>query len=381
MTTAYLDNAATTRIDPEALEAMMPYLDQQFANPSSIYEVGRASRKAIEDAREKIAQEINAKPQEILFTSCATEANNLAIFGLTRPQYDHLLVSKIEHESVLNPANVLSSEKISVKYISVDPSCQVDIESITEAAAKGGAFVSIMLVNNETGAIQPISKISKMTARKGILLHSDAVQALGKIQVDVKELDVDLLTLSAHKIHGPRGAGALYVREGITLRPMLHGGGQEFQKRSGTENTASIVGFAKACEIAQRDMDKNNIHLKSLRDRFIKGLSENINDITINSNDPCVPNIINVSFRGADGEAMIMALDQEKIFVSSGSACASLSMEPSHVLTAMGLGRDLVRSAIRFSLSRFTTEEEIDYTLKILPRVVKRLRSISPLYE
>lgn len=382
MTRAYLDNAATTKIDPLVLESMMPYFKDVYANPSTIYGSGRAARKAIEDARDLIANAIGATPQEIVFTSSATEANNTAIFGVANNNKKReMVVSSIEHESVLASVEVLAKNGFRVKKVNVDSSCLISLDSLRQAINNETILVSLMLVNNETGTIQPIKKMADIVHENGILLHVDAVQALGKIRVDVNELGTDILTLSSHKIHGPRGAGLLYLRKGVQISPILYGGGQEFQKRSGTENTPGIIGFAKAVEIALENLDKTFNHVKKLKEKLVTGLKRMIKDITINASENSVPHIVNMSFNGADGEALIMSLDQRGVCVSSGSACASLSMELSHVLTAMGLDRNIVRSALRFSLSRFTSEEEIGYTLEALPPIVEKLRSISPLYE
>lgn len=350
MKTAYLDNAATTRLDPRVREAMEPAFGPLFGNPSSLHAAGRAARKAIEDARERIAARLGCDPKEILFTSCATESNNLALHGRTG-----VAVSAVEHPSVIEAAR-------GATILPVDETGR--IREIPSAP-----FVSVMLANNEVGTIQPIAEIAK--AKRG-LLHVDAAQALGKIPVSLD--GIDLLTFSGHKIHGPKGIGGLFVRKGTPLTPMLMGGGQEFEKRAGTENVALILGLARSVELC----DPRN--LEALRARLWKGLSQ-LPDVHLNGHPTeRLPSILNVSFDGVDGEAAILALDAEGVQVSTGSACASLSMEVSPVLRAMGLTPERARASIRFSVSWDTREEEIDLALEKVPKVIGRLRAISANY-
>lgn len=353
MKTAYLDHAATTRLDPEVRAAMEPAFGPLFGNPSSLHAAGRAARKAIEDARERIADRLGADPKEILFTSCATESNNLALHGR-----NDVAISAVEHPSVTEAAR-------GAKIIPVDGTGR--IREIPAAP-----FVSVMLANNEVGTVQPIAEIAK--AKRG-LLHVDAAQALGKIPLSLE--GIDLLTFSAHKIHGPKGIGGLFVRKGTPLSPILSGGGQEFEKRAGTENVALILGLARAVELCRPE---NAARMEAHRARLWAGLSK-LPDVHLNGHpSERLPSILNVSFDGVDGEAVILALDAEGVYVSTGSACASLSMEVSPVLRAMGLSPERARAAIRFSISWDTRDEEIDLALEKVPKVIERLRAISANY-
>jgi cysteine desulfurase len=360
----YLDNAATTRIRPEVRAAMEPFLDRDFGNASSLHAAGRKARRALEDARETIASGLGGDPKEIVFTSGATESNTLAIVGAAealRSRGDHLVTTAIEHPSVLETFARLERQGFQVTRVPVGADGLVDPARVAAAVTPKTVLISVMTVNNEVGTVQPIAAIRKAAA--GILLHTDAAQAVGKVPVNVR--DADLVTFSAHKIHGPVGVGGLWVRKGTPLVPQLVGGGQEFEKRAGTENVAGAVGLAAAIKLAAPG------RMGALRDR----LREGIGGAAIAG---AAPHILNVSFEGVDGEAVILALDAAGVCVSSGSACASGSTKPSHVLTAMGLPSDVVKSSVRFSLSELTTDEEIDGAVAAVVRVVDRLRRISP---
>jgi cysteine desulfurase len=360
----YLDNAATTRVRPEVRAAMEPFLDGDYGNPSSLHAAGRRARRALEDARETVAGVLGGDPKEVVFTSGATESNTLAISGAAealRPRGDHLVTTAIEHPSVLEAFARLEKQGWKVTRVGVDAEGLVDPARIAAALTPKTVLVSVMTVNNEVGSVQPIAALRK--AAPGVVFHSDAAQAVGKLPVNVR--DVDLLTFSAHKIHGPKGVGGLWIRKGTPLAPQFVGGGQEFERRAGTENVAGAVGLAAALKLAAPG------RMEALRDRLRAGLG----------GAPIAgraPHILNVCFEGVDGEALILALDAAGVCISSGSACASGGTKPSHVLTAMGLPPDVVKSSVRFSLSALTTDEDIDAALRIVPGVVGRLRRISP---
>ena len=362
MMNAYLDNAATTRLHPE-VKAEMENVGA-YANPSSLHRPGREARRALEDARETVADILGVDPKEIIFTSGATEANNLAIFGVPAKR---VITSAVEHPSVLDPCRSLEGRGTRVVRLSCD-----NTGRILPAPGHDADLVSLMLANNEVGTLQPVAELGG-----GKPLHCDAAQASGKIRIRVGELGADLLTLSAHKMHGPRGAGVLYARKDTELQPILLGGGQEFERRAGTENVLAAVGFAAALKIAERDMDGNVAHMEAMRKRLREGLSE-IDDVHWHGHETeRLPSILNVSFSYVDGEAVILALDAEGVYVSSGSACASISLEPSHVLKAMGVPRDVARGSARFSVAADTTREEIDHALRVVPGVIAKLRKIS----
>ena len=363
----YLDNAATTRIRPEVRAAMEPFLDLDFGNPSSLHAAGRKARRALEDARETIADRLGGDPKEFVFTSGATESNTLAIVGVAeahRSRGDHLITTTIEHPSVLETFARLERQGFKVTRIPVDAEGLVDPARIAAAVTPMTVLISVMAVNNEVGTQQPIASIRK--AAPGVVLHTDAAQAVGKVPVSVR--DADLVTFSAHKIHGPKGAGGLWIRKGTPLSPQFVGGGQEFERRAGTENVAGAVGLATAVRLAVPG------RIEQLRERLREGLPA---ARVAGSPDRRAPHLLNVSFEGVDGEAVILALDAAGVCVSSGSACASGSTKPSHVLIAMGLPPDAVKSSVRFSLSEMTTDEEIDGALRAVTRVVDRLRKIS----
>ncbi len=378
--TAYLDNAATTRLDPLAREAMEPAFREAFGNPSSLHAAGRAARKIVEDARERIASGLGADPREIVFTSCATEANNLAILGACealRSRGDHVVTSAVEHPSVLETFARLERSGCRVTRVPVDGTGRVDSAAVAAAVTDRTILISIMTANNEVGTLQPVREIARAKGRA--FFHTDAAQALGKIPLSTE--GVDLLTFSAHKIHGPKGIGGLYVRRGTPLTPQLVGGGQEFERRAGTENVALIAGMGCAVDRAVRGLEANARRMEAHRERLRKGLSR-LPDVSLHGHPTeRLPSLLNVAFDGVDGEAVILALDVEGVWVSTGSACASLSLEPSPVLRAMGVPPDRIRGSLRLSVAADTAEEEIDLALERIPRVVERLRKISPVYR
>lgn len=384
MNRIYLDHNATTKIRKEVLDEMMSFLVDEFGNPSSPHFFGQKALSAIDQARHRVADFINAKPDEIVFTSGGTEANNLAIMGIALKlgnSHKHIITSSVEHMSVLGCVKYLESRGFRVTYLPVDMNCIIDPDAVSKAITSETILITMMLANNEVGTIEPIKEISEIAKSHGIPVHTDAVQAVGKICVDVNDLNVDMLSLSAHKIYGSKGIGGLYIRKGIKVEPMLHGGHHEKGKRAGTENVAGIVGFGKACEISRTELEKNAVYLKTLRDRLEKGILNNIECAQINGHpQKRVPNTLNVSFKNIGGEgigeAILINLDLAEIAVSTGSACTSGAIEPSHVLTAMGLPPEEVRSAIRFSLGIENTEEEIDYTISCLKDIVEELRLI-----
>jgi cysteine desulfurase len=379
----YLDHAATTPTDPRVLETMLPYFSGAFGNPSSIHSLGQETRAAVEEARHKIASLIGAQSEEIIFTSGGTEADNFAIKGAAsanKQKGNHVITTSIEHHAVLESCKFLEGQGFGVTYLSVDRNGLVDLDEIRRAITAGTILISVMHANNEVGTVQPITDIDKIARERGIYFHTDAVQTVGHIPVNVNELGIDLLAMSAHKLYGPKGVGALYIRKGTRIDSFMHGGGQERGLRASTENIPAIVGFGKAAEIAQREIDRESKHLTSLRDKLIQGLFERIPEIHLNGHPvQRLPNNVNVSIGFVEGESMAIGLDMEGIAASTGSACTSHDLEPSHVLLALGLPGVLARGSLRFSLGRETTEEEIGRVLEVLPRIVARLRAVSPL--
>ncbi len=381
----YLDNNATTKMDDRVFDAMLPYLKEQYANPSSIYKFAQNVKKDVEEAREKVARLINAEPEEIIFTSGGTESNNTAIKGIAfalREKGRHIITSKIEHHAVLNPCKWLEKMGYEVTYLPVDKYGVVDIDELKKAIRKDTILITIMFANNEIGTIEPIEEISKIAHEHGIYFHTDAVQAVGKIPVDVKKMGIDLLSLSGHKFHGPKGVGALYVKKGVKFHPLLHGGHHERNRRAGTENVAGIIGLGKAAEIAMKEMQEEAKKVKKLRDKLERGILEKIPEVIVNGHpENRLYNTLNLCFKYIEGESILMELDFEGICASSGSACTSGSLEPSHVLLAIGLPHELAHGSIRFSLSKFNTEDEIDKVLEVLPEIVERLRQLSPFWK
>ncbi len=382
--TIYLDNAATTRLDPRVLDAMTPALSSLYGNPSSLHALGRASRKAVEAAREEVAARLGCEPREVTFTGGGTEADNLALLGAVRgasARGRHVVTTSIEHSAVLKPCARLEQEGIAVTRLAVDPGGHVSPDAVAEALRPETTIVSVMAVNNEIGTIQPLAEIGAVVRAHGALFHVDAVQAAGKIPVRPRDWQADFVSLSGHKFHGPKGVGVLFVREGAPLAPLALGGEHEFQRRPGTENTAGILGFAAALKWADQEREAVGARVRELRDRLEAGLRDRCEQIVVNGAEPRVPHILNVSFRGVEGEAILLSLDARGVCVSTGSACSAHSAEPSHVLRALGRSRELAQGSIRFSLSRETTGEEIDAALTAVLESVERLRTLSPMYE
>jgi len=383
----YLDNNSTTQVAPEVLEAMMPYLSESYANPSSLHSLGRKNRDAIEKARKEVASLINAKPTEIIFTASGSEANNMAIRGTARQfmgKGNHIIISSIEHSSVLHSLDLIKKWQMGeTTELNVNMFGSIDPEDLIQSLTKYTFLVSIMHSNNEVGTTQPIKTLSDIAHRKGICFHTDAVASAGKIPLDVKDLGIDLLTISAHKIHGPKGVGALYIKEGVKIEPIIYGGGQEQGLRAGTENLAGIVGFGKAALLAKQELsDGTPAKIAALRNYLELGLKMHIPEVKINGHPiERLCNTLNISIAYVEGEAMLMNLDLEGIAVAAGSACSVGKSEPSHVLKAMGVQDKYINSPIRISLDKHNTKEEIDYTIEVLVKIVERLRSISPLWK
>ncbi len=382
MRRVYLDNNATTPLLPAVFEAMRPYFFEKFGNASSIHQQGQQARGAVENAREQVAELLNCRAPEVVFTSGGTEGDNLALFGLMRPG-DHLITSAIEHHAVLNSAKRLEDMGCSVTYLPVDGRALVDPDDVRRALRPETKLISIILANNETGVLQPAGEIAKIAAEADVYFHTDGVQAAGKVPLDTKEIGCDLLAIAGHKIHGPQGSGALFVRKGTLLQPLLYGGRHERSRRAGTENLAGIVGLGKAAEIARLGFTDGTVaEMKILRDRLESTILTGVEQVSVNSDGaPRVPNTTNLSFDCIEGEAMVIALDLKGLSVSTGAACSSGAIEPSHVLTAMGLSADRARGSIRFSLGKQNTAEDIDFALNLVPEVVSRLRQISPVWK
>ena len=377
----YLDNNATTRIAPEVLEAMQPFLNDYYGNPSSMHTFGGQVHKKIEDARTELSRLINADPSEIIFTSCGTESDNTAIMSAieSNPRRRHIITTRVEHPAVLNFCQHLGRKGFRITYLPVDHQGQFDTDHLRESVDDDTVLVTIMHANNETGVIFPVEEISQYLEERGVMFHTDAVQAVGKIPLDMSKTRVGMLSLSGHKIHAPKGIGALYVRKGTRFHPYVIGGHQERGRRAGTENVASIVGLGKAAMLASQNMDQENTGVSRLRDRLEKGLISSCPDASINGDiQNRLPNTTNISFEYIEGEAILLRLNEYPICASSGSACSSGSLEPSHVLRAMGIPYTAVHGSIRFSLSRYTTEEEVDQVINIMPAIVKELRDLSP---
>jgi len=377
----YMDYAATTPVDPRVLEAMKPYFSKKFGNTMSLYSIGQEAKRALEEAREKIARLMNAKSGKVIFTGSATEANNMVLKGIAfanRDKGKHIITSAIEHHCVLESARWLEKQGFEVTYLPVDKYGIVNPAGLEKAIRDDTILVSVMHANNEIGTIEPIGEIGKICREKGVYFHSDAAQTFGKIPVDVKKMNVDLLTVSAHKMYGPKGVGALFIGDGVKIEPLLHGGGHEFGLRSSTVNVAGIVGFAAAAEIAKKEMNPEAKRLVKLRDRLIKGVLRIENSHLNGHPTKRLPNNANFWFAFIEGESVITQLDMHGIAASTGSACSSESLEPSHVLLAIGLKHEEAHGSLRLSLGRWSTKEEVEYVLKVLPKAVERLRAISP---
>ena len=376
--TFYFDNSATTKIKPEVLKAMMPYLTEEYGNPSSLYCIGRDSKRAIEKAREQVANLINCDKKEIYFTGGGTESDNTALKGIAyryKEKGNHIITTKIEHHAVLESCETLEKQGFEITYLNVDGDGKISLEELENAITDKTILISVMFANNEIGTIEPIKEICEIAKQKNIIFHTDAVQAIGNTPIDVKEMGIDMLSMSGHKIHAPKGVGALYVKTGIEFDKFLNGGHQEKNKRAGTENLAGIVGLGKACEIAMEGMEYHIKHTKSLRDYYVEELKKNIKDIKVNGSiEHRLPGNANISFLGIDSTALLLELDKKGICCSSGSACNSGETNPSHVLTAIGLDDDTARSALRTTFGEFNTRAEVDYLVQNLISCVKELR-------
>jgi len=381
----YLDNAATTRLNPKVLDSMLPYLKENYGNPSSIHFLGRENKKAIDKAREQVAKSLNAQFNEIFFTGGGSESDNWAIKGVAfanESKGKHIITTNIEHHAVLHTCKYLEKYGFEITYLPVKSNGIIDIEDLKKAIREDTILISVMFANNEIGTIQPIKEIGEIAREKGIYFHTDAVQAIGHIPIDVKELNIDLLSLSAHKFNGPKGVGVLYIKSGVNILSMIHGGGQERGKRAGTENVAGIVGLGEAIEIATKDIEKKSKYLITLRDRTIKELINRIPDTILNG-DPKkrLPGNINVCFKYIEGESILLMLDMKGLAASSGSACTSGSLKPSHVLLAIGLPHEIAHGSLRLTLSEETTDKDMEYLLEVLPPIVENLRKMSPLIK
>jgi cysteine desulfurase len=377
----YLDHAATTPVRPEVLEAMLPYFGEKFGNPSSIYSLARASRRALDNARDTVADSLGCKASEIVFTSGGTEADNLAIQGVAlanRARGNHIVTSRIEHHAVLHTCQYLEKLGFDVTYLDVDHTGIVDVASVERALRPETILVTVMHANNEIGTIQPISEISHVTRARGVPFHTDAVQAAGALDLNVSRLGVDLLSISAHKLYGPKGAGALYVRRGVTYWPQLLGGGQERGRRSGTENVPGIVGLATALRLAYEHLDANNAYVAALRDRLVEGITSQVDRVRLSGHPTRrLPNNASFLFEGVEGESLLLSLDAAGIFASSGSACTSGSLEPSHVLTALGYPAESSHGSLRLTTGLDNVPEHVDRTIAVLGDAIAKLRTMS----
>jgi cysteine desulfurase len=391
MNHVYLDYNATTPVEPEVLEAMLPYFGGEFGNAASIHTLGQRARAAVETAREQVAALIGARAQEIVFTSGGTESDNHSIFGIvaqpilaSRPGVmgKHIVTTAIEHEAVLNACEALEKEGVGVTYLKVDREGRIDLEELRHSLRPETLLITIMHANNELGTLQPLEEVGRIAKQRDIYFHSDAVQSAGKVAIDVNELQVDLLSLSGHKFYAPKGIGALYIRGGTQLRQLLYGGHHQRGFRPGTENVAGIVGLGKAAAIARKLLKEDAARISALRDKLQQGLLQRIPQCRVNGGgSPRTPNTTNLGFSGIEGEALLIALDLKGLACSTGAACSSGAVEPSHVLTATGLPPEEARASLRFSLGRHTTEQEIEFALRVVPAAVARLRELSPTYQ
>ena len=385
MKRVYMDNAATTALRRDVLDAMMPYLTDIYGNPSSLHYFGQEAHKAVENARHQVASALNAEDNEIVFTGCGTEADNMALKGIAEKYQSkgkHIITSSVEHHAILHTCEYLEKHGFEVTYLPVDEYGMVKAEQVRDAIRSDTILVSIMFANNEVGTIMPIKEIGAVCREKGVFFHTDAVQAVGHVEIDVKAMNIDLLSLSAHKLHGPKGVGALYIRKGIVVPPLLHGGAQERRKRAGTENVAGIVGLGKAIEIACSDIEGTSKRICYLRDKLINGIEASIPEVKLNGHrTERLPGNVNFSIKYIEGESILLMLDINGIAASSGSACTSGSLDPSHVLLAMGMPHETAHGSLRLTLGDDTTEDDIDYVLEVLPEIVVKLRKMSPLYH
>jgi cysteine desulfurase len=383
--TVYMDYAATTYTKPEVLEEMIPYFTEFYGNPSSIYSISRETKKAIDKARNRIAKAINADPAEIYFTGGGSEADNWAIKGIAlanKNKGNHIITTKIEHHAVLHTCEYLEKQGFEVTYLDVDEEGFIRLEELKSAIKPSTILVTIMTANNEIGTIQPIKEIGAICKERKVFFHTDAVQAIGHIDMDVKEMDIDALSLSGHKIYGPKGVGVLYLRRGIKIHNLVHGGAQERNRRAGTENVAGIVGLGKAIELSMENLTEEKERLTYLRDKLIKGLLQiPYSKLNGSVGDKRLPGNVNISFEFIEGESVLLMLDAKGICASSGSACTSGSLDPSHVLLSIGLPHEVAHGSLRLTMGAKTTEEEVDYVIETVPEIVQRLRDMSPLYD
>jgi cysteine desulfurase len=375
----YLDNSATTQVDELVVQAMFPCFRETFGNASSIHIYGQEARAKVEEARRSVAELLGADTREIVFTSGGTESDNAALWGIFRANRkgNHIITTKIEHPAILATCKAMESSGAEITYVPVDGSGRVDPAAVEEAIRESTVLISVMHANNETGVIQPVEEISRIAQSRGVAIHTDAVQSIGKIPVDVRELGVDLLSMSGHKIHGPKGIGVLYIKKGTRIAPFMTGGSHERKRRAGTENVPAIAGLGAAASLARQRLPEMRERVAALRDKIEQEAQSRIAGTRVNGQAPRLPNITNLSFDGLEGEAAVIALDLEGLSVSTGSACASGSLEPSHVLMAMGLRPEIVQGSLRFSLGYHTTAEEVDQAIKILESVIQRLRKLS----
>ena len=383
MRKVYLDNAATTALSPKVLEKMMPYLTDIYGNASSPHSFGQTARIGVEHAREQVARAINADPSEIVFTGCGTESDNTVLFGVAEryaKKGDHIITTNVEHHAILHSCAALEKKGIKVTYLPVDKDCLVTPEQVRDAITDKTILVSVMFANNEVGTIMPIPEIAAVCHEKGVLFHTDAVQAAGHVPVDVKAMGIDMLSISGHKFHGPKGVGVLYERKGIRLPSYIIGGEQEKGRRAGTENVAGIVGLGEALELAVTNMSETSARMTRMRDRLIEGIEATIPEVKLNGHrTKRLPNNVNFSIKYIEGESILLMLDMAGIAASSGSACTSGSLDPSHVLLALGLTHEVAHGSVRMTLGDDTTDEDIDYVLETLPKVAHRLRAMSPI--
>lgn len=385
MRNVYMDYAATTYVKPEVLEEMMPFFTERYGNPSSFYGISRETKMAIDKARSRVANTLNCDPNEVYFTGGGSESDNWAIKGIAsahRKKGNHIITTKIEHHAVLHTCEYLEKNGFEVTYLNVDKEGFIDLEELKNAITDKTILVSIMFANNEIGTIQPVKEIGEICRERKVLFHTDAVQAIGNVPVDVKEMNIDLLSLAGHKVYGPKGIGALYIRKGVRIDNLIHGGGQERARRAGTENTASIVGLGKAIELATENLEEHNKKITKLRDRLIEGLL-NVPHTRLNGpvGEKRLPGNANITFEFIEGESILLSLDFEGVCASSGSACTSGSLDPSHVLLAIGLPHELAHGSLRLTLGDGSTDEDVDYVLEVVPPIIERLRNMSPLWE
>ena len=385
MRRVYMDNAATTSLAPEVLEQMMPYLTNIYGNPSSVHSFGREAKAGVDKARQQLAKALNAELDEIIFTGCGTESDNTVLLGVAeryKSKGNHIIITNIEHHAILHTCEYLEKHGCEVTYLPVDENGMVTAEQVKNAIRDNTVLVSVMFANNEVGTIMPIAEIGKVCKEKGVFFHTDAVQAVGHVPIDVKAMNIDMLSLSAHKFHGPKGVGALYVRRGIRLPSHIMGGAQERGRRAGTENTAGIVGLGAAIELACSNMEENARRMTALRNRLMEGIEREIPYVKLNGHrTERLPNNVNYSIKFIEGESILLMLDMNGIAASSGSACTSGSLDPSHVLLALGLPHEIAHGSVRLTLGDDTTEEDVDYVIEVLKKTAERLRAMSPLYK